>query len=197
MRAGNSGVCAVAGGAGSSKVSWSGGGEASSDGVTDTLQSPNATASGCHQSGNRGGRPGGHARGARERSPCGSLFDPQLQPIANCILVPKWDHARITPVRIIALSTLKGFLNRSPSYADARQPTMAWYRQVKAANWSTPTDLKRDIGTASILRDGRAVFNVAGNKYRIVAWINYHHKVVYVRFIGTHEQYDMIDAQTI
>ena len=51
--------------------------------------------------------------------------------------------------------------------------------------------------SASILRDGRVVFNIAGNKYRIVVWINYPHRVVYIRFIGTHEQYDKIDAQTI
>jgi mRNA interferase HigB len=49
----------------------------------------------------------------------------------------------------------------------------------------------------SILRDGRAVFNIAGNKYRIVVWINYPHRVVYIRFIGTHRQYDTIDAQTV
>jgi len=54
-----------------------------------------------------------------------------------------------------------------------------------------------DFGTASILRDGRAVFNIAGNKYRIVVWINYPFRVVYVRFIGTHSQYDRIDAQTV
>ena len=76
-------------------------------------------------------------------------------------------------VRIIALATLKVFLNRSPAYADARDPAMAWYRQVKAADWAGPADVKRDIRTASILKDGRAVFNIAGNKYRIVVWINY------------------------
>ena len=54
-----------------------------------------------------------------------------------------------------------------------------------------------EIGNASILKDGRAVFNIGGNKYRIVVWINYPYRVVYVRFIGTHRQYDAIDAQTI
>jgi mRNA interferase HigB len=57
--------------------------------------------------------------------------------------------------------------------------------------------LKSDIGSASILRDGRAVFNIAGNKFRIVVWINYAYRVVYIRFIGTHARYDAIDAQTI
>jgi mRNA interferase HigB len=112
-------------------------------------------------------------------------------------LVPVWDHDMTADVRIIALATLKGFLNRSPAYADAREPVLAWYRQVKGADWTTPADVKRDIGSASILEDGRAVFNIAGNKYRIVVWINYEYRVVYVRFIGTHPQYDRVDAQTI
>ena len=100
-------------------------------------------------------------------------------------------------MRIIALSTLKAFISRSPAHADVREPLMAWYRQVKAADWATPADVKRAIGSASILNDGRAVFNIAGNKYRIVVWINYPYRVVYVRFIGTHRQYDGIDAQTV
>jgi mRNA interferase HigB len=57
--------------------------------------------------------------------------------------------------------------------------------------------VKADFGSASILRDGRVVFNIAGNKYRLVMWVNYGHRVVYIRFIGTHSQYDRIDAQTI
>lgn len=100
-------------------------------------------------------------------------------------------------MRIIALSTLKAFLNRSPAYTDAREPLMAWYRQVRAADWATPAHVKRDIRSASILKDSRVVFNLAGNKYRIVVWINYPYRVVYIRFIGTHRQYDSIDAQSI
>ena len=60
-----------------------------------------------------------------------------------------------------------------------------------------PADVKREFGAASILRDGRVVFNIGGNKYRLVVWINYPYRVVYVRFIGTHAQYDRIDAQEI
>ena len=100
-------------------------------------------------------------------------------------------------VRIIALSTLKAFLDRSPAYLDAREPVMAWYRQVRSADWVTPSDVKRAIRSASILKDGRVVFNIAGNKYRIVVWINYPYQVVYIRFIGTHRQYDAIDAQNV
>ena len=103
----------------------------------------------------------------------------------------------VASVRIIALSTLKVFLNRSPSYADAYEPVMAWHRQVRGANWATPADVKRALRSASILKDGRVVFNIAGNKYRIVVWINYPYRVVYIRFIGTHRQYDAINAQTV
>ncbi|MET3334052.1 MULTISPECIES: type II toxin-antitoxin system HigB family toxin [Bradyrhizobium] len=101
-------------------------------------------------------------------------------------------------MRIIALGTIKAFLDRAGEAAsDARDPLMAWFRQVKQADWAKPADVKRDIRTASILRDGRVVFNVAGNKYRVVVWINYPYRVVYIRFVGTHRQYDAIDAQTI
>ena len=58
-------------------------------------------------------------------------------------------------------------------------------------------DVKDDLGHASILKDVRVVFNIAGNKYRLVVWINYAYRVVYIRFIGTHAEYDRIDAQTI
>jgi mRNA interferase HigB len=68
---------------------------------------------------------------------------------------------------------------------------------VSQADWVSPTELKEAIRSASILRDGRAVFNVAGNKYGIVVWINYPYRIVYIRFVGTHRQYDRIDAQTI
>jgi mRNA interferase HigB len=100
-------------------------------------------------------------------------------------------------MRVIALRTLKRFLESKPEHADAREPTLAWYRQTLRADWSSPAEVKRKIGNASILKDGRVVFNIAGNKYRIVAWINYPYRVVYIRFIGTHAQYDRIDAQSI
>jgi mRNA interferase HigB len=100
-------------------------------------------------------------------------------------------------MRVIALRTIKQFVESRPEYADAREPTLAWYRQVLRADWASPAQIKREIHHASILKDGRVVFNVAGNKYRIVVWINYPYRVAYVRFIGTHAQYDTIDAQTV
>jgi mRNA interferase HigB len=98
-------------------------------------------------------------------------------------------------MRVIALSTLRRFCEGK--HADAREPLLAWYRHAAGADWRTPADVKRDFGTASVLRDGRIVFNIAGNKYRLVVWINYPYRVVYVRFVGTHLQYDRIDAQKI
>ena len=100
-------------------------------------------------------------------------------------------------MRVIALSTLREFCTGKATYADALEPTLAWYRHVLQADWRSPAEVKREFGSASILRDGRVVFNIAGNKYRIVVWINYPYRVVYVRFIGTHARYDRIDAQTI
>ena len=98
---------------------------------------------------------------------------------------------------VIALRTIKQFVGSTPAYKDAREPALAWYQQLLSANWASPSEIKRDIASASILKDGRVVFNIGGNKYRIVVWINYAYRVVYIRFIGTHRQYDQIDAQTI
>ena len=100
-------------------------------------------------------------------------------------------------MRVIALSTLRRFFESTPAHADAMQPVLAWYRHALKADSASPADVKREFGTASILRDGRVVFNIRGNQYRLVVWINYTYRVVYVRFLGTHAEYDRIDAQTI
>ncbi|PZN78490.1 MAG: addiction module toxin RelE [Candidatus Methylumidiphilus alinenensis] len=100
-------------------------------------------------------------------------------------------------MRIISLSTIKRFFENNPDCEDAREQSLSWYRYALHADWPTPAHVKSDFGNASILKDGRVVFNIAGNKYRLVVWINYQYQVVYIRFIGTHAQYDNIDAQTI
>jgi mRNA interferase HigB len=100
-------------------------------------------------------------------------------------------------MRIIAYKALKQFWDSHPAYADVIEPTRAWFQHTEAADWKSPADVKADLRTASILKDGRVVFNLAGNKYRLVVWINYPYRVVYIRFIGTHKQYDAIDVQTI
>jgi len=100
-------------------------------------------------------------------------------------------------MRIITLSTLKAFWQENSTYADVIEPTLVWYRHTLKADWSTPTEVKQDFGHASILKDGRVVFNIAGKKYRLIVRINYAYRIVYIRFIGTHEQYDKINAQTV
>jgi mRNA interferase HigB len=100
-------------------------------------------------------------------------------------------------MRVIALRTIKHFIESRPEHADSRDAALAWYREALHADWASPGHVKRQIRSASILKDGRVVFNIAGNKYRIVVWINYPYRVVYVRFIGTHAEYDRIDAQTV
>jgi mRNA interferase HigB len=100
-------------------------------------------------------------------------------------------------MRVIAVSTLKAFWENNPEYRDAKEPALAWYRETLKADWATPNEVKQQFRSASILKDGRVVFNIAGNKYRLVVWINYSYRVVYIRFIGTHRQYDRIDVQTI
>ena len=100
-------------------------------------------------------------------------------------------------MRIIALSTLKSFWEEHPEYLDAKEPTLAWYRHALAADWSAPAAVKQDYRHASILKDGRVVFNIAGNKFRLIVWINYVYRVIHIRFIGTHAHYDKIDVQTI
>ncbi len=100
-------------------------------------------------------------------------------------------------MRIIARSAIREFLDDNSSHADAKEALEAWYQHTLKADWATPVELKRQFKNASILRDGRAVFNIAGNKYRLVVWINYAYRIVYIRFIGTHVQYDKIDVQVI
>lgn len=109
--------------------------------------------------------------------------------------VPKWDYP--IGMRVIALSSLKEFWDKNPACLDSQDPAMTWYRHTLKADWKGPADVKADFGNASILKDGRVVFNIAGNKYRLAVWINYPYRIVYIRFFGTHKQYDEIDAQTI
>lgn len=97
-------------------------------------------------------------------------------------------------MRIIARRTLRDFYNQ---YNDAKSGLEAWYHEAKQAQWNNPSDVKAKYRNASILKSGRVVFNIAGNKYRLVVWINYPAKTVYICFVGTHKQYDKIDAETI
>ncbi len=99
-------------------------------------------------------------------------------------------------MRIISVGTLKAFWEQS-AHRDVEQPLRTWVRVVRAADWSDPSAVKRMLGSADILRDGRVVFDIGGNKYRLVVWMNYRHRIAYIRFVGTHRDYDKIDAQTV
>ena len=98
--------------------------------------------------------------------------------------------------RIIARSTLREFWER-PGCEDAEGPLEAWYHRTRNSEWSGPHDVKAEYRSASILKGGRVVFNIAGNKYRLVVKINYQTRQVFIRFIGTHREYDDINSETI
>lgn len=100
-------------------------------------------------------------------------------------------------MRIIARRTLRIFWECHPRGAGAKVPLELWFNTVQKAQWSAPADVKRSYGDASILKNGRVVFNIGGNKYRLIALINYEYRIVYVRFVGTHTEYDDVDAETI
>ena len=99
-------------------------------------------------------------------------------------------------MRMIAVSTLREFWRR-PGRSDAEQPLRAWVSVVKAADWSKPTDVKQMFRSADIVANDRVVFNIGGNKYRLVAAVHYRGRRIFVRFVGTHAEYDRIDAATI
>jgi mRNA interferase HigB len=99
-------------------------------------------------------------------------------------------------MHVIKRKTLVEFI-QLPERRDAKGPLEAWYYETRKAQWASPAEIKAQYGTASILRDNRVVFNIAGNKYRLVVRINYDSKTVFVRFIGTHREYDKIDAEVI
>ncbi len=97
-------------------------------------------------------------------------------------------------MRVISRKCLLEYAQRCP---ETDQPLRAWFTEVRKAQWQTPPDVKQQYGTASILKQGRAVFNICGNKHRLVVRINYPAQIVYIRFIGTHKEYDEIDAETV
>ena len=100
-------------------------------------------------------------------------------------------------MRIIAKRTLRTFWEDHPRGPRAKSALESWYAEAAHAEWTRPTDVTAMYGDASILKDGRVVFNIAGNKYRLVVRINYGYQVVFIRFVGTHQEYDDIDAETI
>ncbi|MES2764499.1 MAG: type II toxin-antitoxin system HigB family toxin [Bacteroidota bacterium] len=99
-------------------------------------------------------------------------------------------------MRIIAKSTLREFWE-NPNYRDSEQALRTWYEDALEAEWQNPNDIKAQYGNASIVGKNRVVFNIAGNKYRLIVLALYRKQILYVRFIGTHKEYDKINAETI
>jgi len=96
--------------------------------------------------------------------------------------------------RIFAKSTLRQFWEKKP---DSEQHLKTWYDTAMNSNWKTPNDVKQTYSNASILKEGRVVFNIKGNDYRLVVKFNYEKQWIFIRFIGTHKEYDKINVETI
>ena len=96
--------------------------------------------------------------------------------------------------RIIAKKTLREFWEK---HADSEQYLKTWYETAKNLNWNSPNEVKETYINASILKDSRVVFNIKGNSYRLIVKFNYVRQWAFIRFIGTHAEYDKIDADTI
>ena len=99
-------------------------------------------------------------------------------------------------MRVIAKRTIKTFWEK-PGCEDAHAPLEAWHDITIKALWQSPQDIKNQFGNASICGNNRVVFNIGGNKYRLVAEIQYRVGIVWVKFIGTHAEYDKINVETI
>lgn len=99
-------------------------------------------------------------------------------------------------MRILARKTLRLFWERA-EYADSEQPLRAWFREASRADWKNPADIRAAYRSASFVGNNRVVFNIAGNKYRLVARVNYAYRIIYIRFVGTHRQYDRIDVKEV
>ena len=96
--------------------------------------------------------------------------------------------------RIFAKSALRKYWEINP---DTEQYLKTWYDTAMNSVWKSPNDVKQTYAHASILKDNRIVFNVKGNSYRLVAKFNFEKQWIFIRFIGTHQEYDKIDANII
>jgi mRNA interferase HigB len=99
-------------------------------------------------------------------------------------------------MRVISLPTLKNFWEM-PAHRDAEQPLRAWYSEAMAATWLNLAELKAQFKNASILKGNRVMFNIKGNDYRLITSISYKQQAIFVKFIGTHDEYDNVDAETV
>jgi len=97
-------------------------------------------------------------------------------------------------LRVISRKTLREFWDKHP---DCEQQLKSWYKEMEKAGYRNPNQLKSDFPSVSILDNGRFVFNIKGNKYRLIVKINFDYQILWIRFVGTHSEYDKIDANNI
>lgn len=107
--------------------------------------------------------------------------------------IPMWDDW-IKTMRIVAKRTLRVYWEKERR---AEQPLRSWHAVAAKAGWFSPADVKADYRNASIVGNDRVVFNIGGNRYRLVVRFDYRHGIGFVRFVGTHAEYDRIDAARI
>ncbi|MDP1826199.1 MAG: type II toxin-antitoxin system HigB family toxin [Archangium sp.] len=99
-------------------------------------------------------------------------------------------------MKIISRPILRKFWDR-PDCEDAKQPLLSWFKEVEKAKWKNAAEVKKLYGTADCVGDGRIVFNIGGNKYRLVVWVKYSIELVLIKWVGTHDEYDRVDVTTI
>jgi mRNA interferase HigB len=97
-------------------------------------------------------------------------------------------------VRVIAKKILREFWS---NHSDCEQQLKAWYQETSESHWRKPSDIKKEYPSASFLPGNRVVFNIKGNHYRLIVKVNYDYEMVWIRFIGTHAEYDRVDAAKI
>lgn len=97
-------------------------------------------------------------------------------------------------MRIVSKRTLRDFWIK---HSDCEQQLLAWFRETEKASWESLNDLKKEYPSASILNENRVVFNIKGNKYRLIVKFNLEYQICWIRFVGTHAQYDKINANEI
>ena len=97
-------------------------------------------------------------------------------------------------MRVVKRKTLVDFYS---TYKETKSQLEAWYYEAKNSNWNNPLEIKEKYGTASIIEGDKVVFNIKGNKYRLVTKINYQMKTAYIKFIGTHKEYDKINVEEL
>lgn len=127
-----------------------------------------------------------------------TAIDPKSFPLQLFVLkkFPNWEiiNTFVKIVRIIAKKILREFWE---IHSDCEQQLKSWFRETSKAEWTNPNEIKNEYPSASILNDNRVVFNIKGNKYRLIVKINFEYEMVWIRFIGTHKEYDAINATTI